>query len=79
VYARADPKKSLERVKKRARSGESGMSLAYLEACHAKHEAWIMDVANSSQTIIFDANKEFVGDQKHRVEELVDSLNKFIL
>ena len=81
VYVRADPSTSMKRVEKRSRSSEAGISLQYLEACHEKHETWIHTVSagNSSQVVIFDANQEFVGDQKHRVDDVIKQMNKFIL
>ena len=72
VYARADPTKSLDRVKIRGRESETGISLEYLTACHERHEEWIMTDHNvAKKTIVFDANEEFIGDKAVRVDELV--------
>lgn len=76
VYVRADPAKSLERVKIRNRSSESSMSLGYLTACHQKHEEWLTTV-DKDKVIMFDGNEEFVGDKAHRVTDLAKQLAEF--
>lgn len=80
VYVRAIPSISLERVKKRARTSESTISLAYLTQCHLYHETWIMSSISRENKIVLDANTEFVGEGGHTtVSGLVDTITKFIL
>lgn len=82
VYARADPSKSMERVKIRARTSEAGITLDYLTACHQKHEDWIIPIISATSTdkhIVFDANEEFIGDKASRVDDLVKEMMAFIL
>ena len=42
IYLRADPKICFQRLLKRNRSEESGVSLDYLELIHEKHEDWLI-------------------------------------
>ena len=48
IYLQSDPGVAFQRVKKRARQGESNISLAYLENCHQYHEQWLIG-SNSYQ------------------------------
>ena len=46
VYIRTPPEVCQQRIQKRARAGEEGISLEYLERCHDLHEKWLMDTAH---------------------------------
>ncbi len=46
VYIRTPPDVCQQRIQKRARSGEEGISLDYLVRCHDLHEKWLMDTAH---------------------------------
>ena len=42
VYIRTDPGLLQERIMRRGRAEEEGLSLQYLQALHEKHEQWLM-------------------------------------
>lgn len=76
IYLKTDPEVCYNRLSKRARGEEVGISLDYLKSLHKKHESWLLDkheVASYLQDVpvlVLDCNKEFEGDkeqmQKHR-------------
>jgi deoxyadenosine/deoxycytidine kinase len=43
VYIDADPEICISRIAKRARSGESEISLEYLEKCKSYHDNWLLE------------------------------------
>ncbi|GLI67794.1 hypothetical protein VaNZ11_012080 [Volvox africanus] len=45
IYLRASPETCMARLKKRARSEEGGIPIAYLQCLHANHEDWLLDAA----------------------------------
>jgi thymidine kinase len=46
VYIRTPPEVCYERIHKRARAGEEGISFDYLVHCHDLHEKWLMNTAH---------------------------------
>lgn len=75
IYIRADPMVCSDRIKKRNRNGEDGISLEYLELLHEKHELWLQDVK--------DTNVFFIDGNRNDVDinndcELYDKLQLFI-
>ncbi len=64
VYLRTNPETCLKRIGYRARSGESTISLDYLQKLHRRHDRWLLDEPN---VIVIDANNP-----------LEDSIKKFL-
>ena len=53
IYIQTTPELCLERVAKRARSGEELIPLDYLSSCHEYHENWLVHL-NTHDTLILD-------------------------
>ena len=75
IYVKADPEICSERVKIRAREGET-IPLEYLQKCHKYHEDWL---ENSSDKLVIEANidtsiKENAGIR----EQWIQSVNNWI-
>ena len=80
IYLRADPTICHQRLTKRNRHEESGVSLEYLERLHQKHEDWLinkMDVApyvKDIPVLTLDCNQDFenssLEQQKHMERRL---------
>ena len=47
IYLDTDVKTNIERIKKRARSGEENITLDYLENCREKHEDWLTSMTSN--------------------------------
>jgi deoxycitidine kinase len=59
IYLRATPDVCLARLRARGRPEEAELSLAYLEALHARHEAWLMPTRPSPapNVLVLDATQ----------------------
>ena len=59
VYIRTTPQISDNRVKKRARTGES-IPLSYLQNCHYYHDIWLYspDQIEKGIVLVIDGNEE---------------------
>jgi len=55
VYLQTTPDVCLERVHKRNREGEGGMSLEYLTKCHTYHENWMK--STSDNVLVLNGNE----------------------
>lgn len=58
VYLKTDPRVCQERMRKRDRESERGVSLEYLEAIHARHEALFAADPSYQQLIVIDGNRD---------------------
>lgn len=56
VYLRTDPKVCHERMRRRARSEEGGVPLAYLERLHAKHEELVEQMSRFTRVLTVEWN-----------------------
>lgn len=59
IYVETDPAICFQRIAKRARTGESNISLEYLQKCDEYHKAWINEeLPNYIPTLHFNMNKD---------------------
>lgn len=76
IYVKADPEICSERVKIRAREGET-IPLEYLQKCHKYHEDWLV---NSSDKLVIEANidtsiKENAGIREQWIQSVDNWIN----
>jgi deoxyadenosine/deoxycytidine kinase len=82
IYIRTTPEVCYNRINKRSRSEESGVSMAYLESLHAKHEAWLVantqDFTAATPVLVLDGNLEFENalEVQHHYR---DEINAFLM
>lgn len=83
VYLRTDPEIAYERIKKRDRSAEKTISLAYIQKIHECHEDFLVNkkglVADllNVPVLILDCNKEFEADQVEFAEH-AEKVSSFV-
>jgi deoxycitidine kinase len=75
IYLRCTPDTSYQRLGKRGRPEENGVTLDYLTQLHTKHEAWLHDKnvekhpsLSDVPILELDCNKEFETDPAYRTE-----------
>ena len=73
IYIKTDPTIALERVNKRARTGES-IPLEYLQECNKYHEDWLKDMEN---VYILDGNKDRTNDDTYT--DWLEIINKLVI
>ena len=79
IYLRTDPKTSLERIKKRSRTGESDIPLNYLQLLHENHEAWMTDEQSNKIPVLYiDVSEDFYNDET-KIEKIIASISVFLL
>jgi len=72
VYVSTNSSICFDRIKKRNRTGESNISLEYLEHCNRLHHEWLSE--NKDHNIInFDGNVELINE-----DEYIQSLNTIL-
>lgn len=83
IYLQTDPKVCYQRLVKRNRSEEVGVSLEYLELLHNKHEKWLIEKEGVSPSIketpvlVIPCNEDFEQDiavQKAHMAKIIDFL-----
>ncbi|NXD31487.1 DGUOK protein, partial [Spelaeornis formosus] len=70
LYLQAQPQTCLERLRRRARSEESGVGLGYLQQLHAQHERWLVHRstevgsagARGAPVLVLDVDRDFEHD-----------------
>nr|CAB3236340.1 deoxycytidine kinase-like [Phallusia mammillata] len=84
IYLRAEPEICYQRMQKRGRPEESGVTLDYLKCLHEKHESWLyrneVVVDQTLQDVpifIIDCNEEFIDDKPNQ-EKMMQSVRKFV-
>jgi deoxyadenosine/deoxycytidine kinase len=75
VYLRCEPEVSLERIKKRNRSGEENISLEYLKKLHAKHDEWLLNEKGNS-VLVIDVNED--NTQEDMVTQVKEFFAEFV-
>jgi deoxyadenosine/deoxycytidine kinase len=75
IYIRTSPHVAHERVKKRAREGESIIELEYLEYCHKYHENWLNH--DKMLSLVFDGNVNIYEEPKV-LENWITSIKKYM-
>jgi deoxyadenosine/deoxycytidine kinase len=85
IYMQTTPKTCYERMQKRNRSEEIGVTLEYLTALHKRHEDWLVhqrgisDYLAQIPVLVLDCNEEFETNihiqKKHlkSIQEFIDS------
>ncbi len=75
IYVRTTPKVAHERVKKRAREGESVIELEYLERCHQYHEEWLS--REKGLNLVFDGNIN-IFDEPKVLENWIETIKNYM-
>jgi deoxyadenosine/deoxycytidine kinase len=90
IYVRTSPEVAYQRVATRHRHEETGVSLAYVQRLHEKHEDWLVRGAESLASLrdvpvlILECDKDFEHDQQEAdrhiqaIREFIDKLNNKI-
>lgn len=74
IYISANPQVCHERIKRRARDGESDIQLDYVESCHKYHENMLKD----REKLVLDGNLDIVENES-QLEIWTNSIVEFIL
>jgi deoxyadenosine/deoxycytidine kinase len=69
IYLRCDPDVSLERIKKRNRSGEETISIDYLRKLHEKHEQWLLNEKSVPVLIIDVTTPDGIQEKIEQVKD----------
>lgn len=77
IYIRAEPEKSMERLKKRARTEEDGVPLEYLTDIHKRHDEWLLSKDMTTPVLVIDANEDFLGNED-RLEAIMGQIETFM-
>jgi deoxyadenosine/deoxycytidine kinase len=73
IYIETTPEVCVERIEKRARSGEELIPLSYLTSCHNYHNNWIMK-DNPIDSLVLDGNK--ISDEHY--ERIISYIGNII-
>ena len=74
IYLRARSSVCLERIKRRARDEETGISYEYLEELDTRHEEWLRGGGN---VLVIDAEENYLKDLKVR-ERVIGEIREWI-
>lgn len=84
IYLKTDPEICYQRLIKRGRQEESGVTLEYIKGIHAKHERWLIEKCDLSPAIekvpvlVLDCNAEFETDSAEQMRH-VEAVSTFVL
>lgn len=82
IYLRTTPQTCYERLKKRDRSEEKQVPLAYLQQLHNKHETWLIKqqeldyYVKDVPVLVLECDKEFETDEAQK-NNLIHKITKF--
>lgn len=79
IYLKCDAKICKQRIAKRGREEEAGISLEYLEDLNKYHDAWLVDGADKFNTIVIDCNEDFESNpekQKEMISRIQQKVNQ---
>ena len=78
VYIRAQPATCIERIEKRARSGET-IDPEYINRCHLYHDRWICN--EGKRVLYLEADKDALTDEEHfddRMKRIFSFINELM-
>ncbi len=76
IYLRCDPIIAFQRIHKRNRSEESGITLEYIEKLHKYHDNWLMN-ETEIPVLVIDVSSEFEKDDE-KINEIYTKIIDFI-
>lgn len=77
IYIKADPEKSMERLKLRGRDEEKTIPLEYLSDINDRHDEWLLSKDMTTPVLVIDGNKDFMNDASV-FAEVDGQIKKFI-
>lgn len=78
IYLKTRPEVCFDRINKRARNGEEGISIDYLTKLHQVHEKWIKNTKDQKINVLeLDADLDFENDPEIRLQ-FIDKISEFI-
>jgi len=83
IYLQTDPQVCHQRLLKRNRQEESGVSIEYLSHLHEKHEAWLVrkeglsDSVKNIPVLVLDCNEDFEHN-KAQLQKHIESIVNFV-
>lgn len=63
VYLHCSPETSFERMKKRNRNEETGVSLEYIQQIHKQHQTWMKGAIETKNVTTLNAEADFKNDE----------------
>lgn len=71
IYLKCDASICKQRIAKRGREEEAGISLEYLEDLNKYHDAWLLDGSDKDNTIVIDCNEDFESNLEKQKEMIL--------
>jgi deoxyadenosine/deoxycytidine kinase len=76
IYLRCDPDVAFQRIHKRNRMEESGITFEYIEKLHKYHDDWLLN-EKEIPVLVIDVSSEFESDDA-KVNEIYAKIMDFI-